>query len=113
MDLKRPIREARDQEDREALANLSFEQRSCLIMGHLVFMLDVLSSDIKAGKVTMTEADRVFLMYATSTIMKSWGSLDDFTNAFDIYCRQNPSLKDTITRMRKTSIHFMRKQNDS
>ncbi len=108
MDLKRPIREARDQEDREALANLSFEQRSCLIMGHLVFMLDVLSSDIKAGKVTMTEADRVFLMYATSTIMKSWNSLYAYTDAFDIYCQQNPSLKDTIRRMRDTATRYSR-----
>lgn len=113
MDLRRLIREARDQEDRESLAGLSFEQRSCLIMAHLVFMLDVISDDVKGGKVKMAEAERLFTMYATSSIMKSWGSLNDFSDAFDSYCQQNPNLSGSITRMQNTSIHFNRKKDDS
>ena len=113
MDLSRLIREAKIQEDRESLAGLSFEQRASLLMGHLVIMLDILTSEIKDGEVSMDGAENIFTMFAISMIMKSWGSFEDFINAFDGYCRENPDLSDSITRMRKTSIHFSRKKDDT
>ncbi len=113
MDLRRLIKEARDQEDRETLAGLSFEQRSCLVMGHLVIMLDILMDDLKAERVNMTDADHYFAKFAISTITKSWGSFDDFANALDDYVQQNPNLLDSIARMRNTAIHFNRKTDDS
>ncbi len=113
MDLSRLIYDARRQLDLEALADLSFEERSALLVSLLTTLIGLLSEDVDDGKITESQAEHWFTDYFVTLITRAWGSGNEFEKASDDYCAKNLRVDDAISRMQNIAKHFSRKTDDT